>query len=66
MFCVKCHNELQDCTCSDIDERLADLAGSFLVYRMCLICGKHYARCKCTSPKWVSSDSKEAELRLSA
>lgn len=65
MFCGKCRNELQNCTCSDIDERMAALAGSeFFVYKMCLVCGRHYARCKCISPKWTSSDSKESLLRL--
>lgn len=65
MFCVKCHNDLSDCTCPDIDERMADLAGSeHFVYKMCLVCGKHYARCKCSVPQWISGDSQEAMNRL--
>jgi hypothetical protein len=65
MFCVKCHNDLENCTCPDIDERMKDLAGSpFITYRMCKVCGKHYARCKCESPIWIASDSPEAMQRL--
>jgi len=59
MWCVKCNNELRDCACPDIDERLAGLRGpdSNVVYRMCLVCGKHYSRCKCETPKWgLSTD----------
>jgi hypothetical protein len=55
MYCGKCNNDLKDCTCEDIDERLKDLQG-VLVYRMCAVCGKHYVRCKCENPKWISSD----------
>jgi hypothetical protein len=61
MFCVRCRNDLQKCTCPDIDERMADLAGSsHFVYKMCLVCGKHYERCKCSSPQFTTSDSPEA------
>ena len=54
MFCVKCNNELAVCTCEDIDERLAGLSDA-IVYRKCLICGRHYARCKCENPVWGTS-----------
>ena len=59
MFCVKCQNDLYDCTCPDIDERLAKLGGSksYVVYRMCIICKKHYSRCKCVSPQWGLSNN---------
>lgn len=55
MWCGKCNNDLKDCTCEDLDERLADLK-DVLVYRMCNICKKHYARCKCEKPEWISSN----------
>jgi len=63
MFCSKCHNDLVDCTCSDLDERLAALAepNSGFVYRMCLVCGRHYSRCNCKYPEWVLSNSDAAQ-----
>ncbi len=60
MWCVKCNHDLSECTCPDIDERLASLAKSpHFVYRMCKVCGKHYDRCKCENPIWITSDKKE-------
>jgi hypothetical protein len=65
MYCVKCSKELANCTCSDIDERMKDLAGSsHFCYQMCLVCGKHFQRCKCVSPRWTTSDSQAALKRL--
>ena len=62
MWCVKCQKELGDCTCPDINERLASLAASpHFVYRACLRCGKHYARCKCIEPAWGLSSDLKAE-----
>ena len=64
MWCAVCQKDLSECTCSDIDERLAKLADpkGNVVYRMCLVCGRHYARCKCQEPKWTASDSADAIL----
>jgi len=60
MFCCKCQKDLSECTCGDIDERLASLNNSkYVVYRKCLICGKHYARCKCENPEWGMSGENE-------
>ena len=54
MYCVKCQNNLADCICSDIDERLAGLGNHpNIAYRKCSVCNKHYDRCKCENPKWV-------------
>jgi hypothetical protein len=46
MFCGICKNDLWECTCGDIDERLASLS-DVLVYPKCTACGKHMARCVC-------------------
>ena len=48
MFCAKCQNEISDCTCPDIKERLESLARHpNLAIEFCANCGKHHARCKC-------------------
>lgn len=48
MFCAKCNNELGDCVCPDIDDRLRAL--DMVILKWCLTCDKHYARCKCAEP----------------
>lgn len=58
MFCTKCQNDLANCTCPDIEERLASLKGK-LIYRMCKVCGKHYGRCKCEAPIWTTNEGDE-------
>jgi len=56
MFCTKCQNDLSKCTCSDLEERLAELSGSkSLVFKRCKLCGQHYARCKCKNPEWEAT-----------
>ena len=48
MFCVKCQNDVGDCTCLDIEERLAALAVHPLwAIDFCSACGAHHHRCKC-------------------
>jgi len=61
MWCEACKNELVECVCSDKDERIKSImaTGNFF-FRMCTICGKHYARCKCENPIWIGS-TKERE-----
>ncbi len=62
MYCAKCQNHISECTCGDMDERLASLNGSkHFVYRKCLKCGKHYDRCKCKNPEWGLSNQKIKE-----
>ena len=59
MFCVKCHNDLIDCTCPDKEERITALCNSgFFVYRRCKKCGKHYALCKCENPEWEATNER--------
>jgi len=56
VFCMKCKNDLSQCTCPDLDERLASLNNSpHFIYRKCRKCGKHYDRCKCPIPDWTTS-----------
>jgi hypothetical protein len=53
MWCGKCNQELSDCTCKDINERLQKAAqGGNFAYRSCTNCGKHYSFCKCEKPEW--------------
>lgn len=56
-ICSVCHTTFRKCTCADIDERLKDLGESeYYVQRVCMNCGKHYARCNCEHPIWRRSD----------
>lgn len=56
MYCVKCRNDLVDCTCGDLNERLAGLNNSpHFIYKKCRKCTLHYARCKCEDPDWTTS-----------
>jgi len=56
MFCMKCQNDLTDCTCADLNERLASLSNSpNFIYRKCRKCQKHYSQCKCDKPDWTTS-----------
>lgn len=53
MWCGKCEKQLAECTCPDINERLAGVAAKgFFTYKRCVRCGKHYERCKCDQPEW--------------
>jgi hypothetical protein len=48
MFCSKCHNDIVDCTCPDLEERLRDLQGSPRIFiPTCRQCGKPAPICKC-------------------
>jgi len=59
MFCAKCHNDLSECTCPDLEERLAKLKNSpHFMYKMCRKCGLHYQLCKCEEPDWTTSHDK--------
>lgn len=53
MYCMKCNNELSQCTCSDINERLKiAVATGHVAYKKCTLCDKHYALCECANPQW--------------
>ena len=48
MFCIRCNQELGDCTCPDIDERLVRAANHpSIALTFCAKCQKHEARCLC-------------------
>lgn len=56
MWCTICGNHLSECTCPDIDKRMASLQNaSGVMYKMCRICGKHYERCTCENPDFTTS-----------
>ena len=56
MYCCKCQNDLADCTCDDIKERLARLKSSNHLYmRWCAKCDNHYSQCKCDNPVWTTN-----------
>ena len=56
MFCSKCQNDLNDCTCGDIKERLAKLKDSpYILMRWCSLCDNHYSQCKCDNPIWTTN-----------
>lgn len=56
MFCMICKNDLMDCTCDDLDKRMASLNNDpYFIYKKCRICNKHYKRCKCETPDWTTS-----------
>lgn len=49
MYCCRCNKHIGDCTCPDIEERLAKIGQSDkVVMGACLVCKKHISRCKCT------------------
>lgn len=54
MYCMKCGHSVGNCTCPDIQERLAAMGqGSHTAARFCKKCNQHYARCQCAEPEWV-------------
>jgi len=56
MFCGKCKSQISECTCDDIDERMAVLNNNpHFIYKKCRTCEKHYQRCKCENPDWTTS-----------
>ncbi len=57
MWCCQCQNHLSECTCEDIEERLARLRDSpNLVMQWCSVCNSHYSQCMCENPIWTTSD----------
>ena len=52
MYCHGCENNVKDCTCEDLEKRLDEAVQSgHFDYNKCLMCGKHYARCRCEKPQ---------------
>ena len=51
---MRCENQLEDCTCENLEERLDKaVASGHFEYNKCAKCGKHYARCKCEEPELI-------------
>jgi len=54
MWCNNCQKEIKDCTCENLEKRLNEaVKGGHFDYKICKLCGKHYARCRCTVPSFV-------------
>ena len=55
MFCCRCQNDLEDCVCPDLADRMrrASEAGTHVVSRWCGKCDQHYAVCRCEEPTWM-------------
>ena len=56
MYCTKCQNDLSECVCPDLNERMASLNNSpNFIYKKCRTCGLHYAKCQCDTPDYTTS-----------
>lgn len=65
MFCMNCQNDLVDCTCPDLKERLASLKNSpNLAIKWCKKCDNHYAQCKCAEPQFYITGMPEKKDKL--
>lgn len=54
MFCMKCNNEMGNCTCPDKVERLNSLKSSnHVAVKWCRKCDQHYAVCFCEHPDFT-------------
>jgi hypothetical protein len=53
MFCMKCQQNLEQCTCPDLDERLRNLnrPGGHVFIPACPNCGNLKPRCTCKPQK---------------
>ena len=48
---------MADCQCPDRDEQLRKIAydpKSYVAFKWCRKCDKHYARCKCEQPEFYA------------
>jgi hypothetical protein len=54
MFCCKCQSDLDECSCDDLQERMAKVSGpgGMVAARWCATCDNHYAVCQCAVPSW--------------
>ena len=63
MFCAKCKEDLGDCKCPDLQERLQGLGGT-VIYRKCMKCEQHYSRCKCEEPVWGTNKTNKIIVKV--
>jgi hypothetical protein len=57
MYCGKCENEFESCTCPDLPERLRKLSGPGgpTVARWCERCDSHWILCQCgEDARWMA------------
>ncbi len=52
MFCCVCHNDLADCTCPDLEERLANINSPHVGLTYCQGYGRYKDLCNCANPDW--------------
>lgn len=53
LLCATCRQTIGQCTCTDADARMRQLArdpSCPIILKWCRACDKHYARCRCTMP----------------
>jgi copper chaperone CopZ len=46
MYCIRCQNDVADCTCPDIEERLRSIQ-THVAQMTCTACAQHVDRCLC-------------------
>ena len=55
MYCKSCQNEVEDCLCKDLNDRMRDASDSeFVMSKWCAKCDSYYTRCYCVEPDWVA------------
>ena len=59
MFCIRCQNDVSDCICPDIEERLRSIQ-THVAQRMCTKCDQHVDRCIC----YLEGAEPETQVRL--
>jgi hypothetical protein len=54
MYCTRCNNEMNNCTCLDKAQRLNSLGQSnHVAVKWCRKCNQHYAVCFCEQPDFT-------------
>lgn len=54
MFCSRCKNNVAECECGDIEERLEALADhDAMATKWCENCDSNHARCDCDEPRYT-------------
>lgn len=57
LTCITCEQTIDKCKCNDMDERLRELFGDpHILFHVCILCLRHFTRCKCKAPLFTTSD----------
>ena len=55
MGCGTCGQDVVDCKCEDLNQRMRDASDSdYVIMRWCKKCDSYYLRCSCPEPEWVA------------